>query len=135
VVRTTATHRDEIQQIVVDTSAGTDTDETQVFGFSDINTGVVPLTGFYTMTFTTTIGTCTLCSVFASETTAKLSVTASTGTVEAALEALSNIDDVTVSRSANAGAEGYMYTVTFVGTPCGDAGVIAQTCGLGGGFE
>lgn len=35
--------------------------------------------------------------------------------METALEALSNIDDVTVTRSTNVGAEGYQWTVTFVG--------------------
>ena len=118
-VRTTADHRDETQQFIITTSAGTDTDEIQIWGFSDGNTGPIPLTGFYTLTFTTTIGTCTVCATFASETTSTLSVDASAATVEAALEALSNIDDVTVERNANGGSEGYTYTVTFVGNDVG----------------
>ena len=50
-----------------------------------------------------------------SETTSKISVNAAASDVKSALEALSNIDEVAVTRNANIGTEGYSFTVTFTG--------------------
>lgn len=47
-------------------TAGSYDDEVQTWGFSDGNTGVIPLTGFFTLTFTTTQANCDLCTTHAS---------------------------------------------------------------------
>merc|ERR1719487_412841 len=66
------------------------------------------------------------------------------GSVEAKLEALSVVNDVSVSRSANS-KNGYTWTITFnddgddfalqgvgLSQPCNGAGLLADTCSLTG---
>lgn len=118
-IQTTAEHQDEVQTFTTSLSAG-DSSETQEFYVRDALNGETPLGGAIRLRFVTTQLTCHLCAVEADQTTELIDVPATTADIKAKLEALSNIDEVDVSRSADAGFDsGYTYTVTFVGDGVG----------------
>jgi hypothetical protein len=128
VIRTVASHTDEIQRVTI---SGTDVDEVQTITLS-IGGGVGPPTGSFQLQFDTTTG-CNLCSPAnrISRVTLSIGIAAAgseaqkasdlAALVKARLEQLDNIDDVTtVGTVYSSGASmGYTIAVTFSGRQVG----------------
>ena len=116
VVRTLGDHTDEVQRIVITSS--TDVDEVQRLLLSESTAGPDPFAGTFTFTFDSRPLFCNLCNVSAVETTEPLPRNISAADMETALEALSNIDSVAVSREDVPGHNGYVWSITVSWVSC-----------------